>query len=163
MAGISGLKVLNIRQQWPKLRVEPAPMPQAEVHREAGGLKIDQTGGRRAVGIYPPLELSERVAHLARQAVLEGIARVAQEGDRYAAIHTGEDVIVELSFEAMFRPRGIKLDPPPAEPPRLHYTPDRVTRDWKLGEVAYHMEQEGKITKLWLSDYDVNRDFNLEG
>ena len=28
---------------------------------------------------------------------------------------------------------------------------------------AYRMEQEGKVTKLWLSDYDVNRDFDLEG
>lgn len=68
MAGITGLKLLNIRQQWPKLRVEPAPMPQAEVLREPGGLEIDQTGGRRAMGIYPPLELGERLAHLARQA-----------------------------------------------------------------------------------------------
>ena len=163
MSGLAGMKLLNIRQQLPRLGVQPAAMPRYETVRERGGLEIDQTAGRRALGMYPPVELSGRLAELARQAVLEGTARVAREGDRYAAIHTGEDVIVELAFESMFRPKGVALDPPPSEPPRLRYTPDRVTRHWKLGEVAYRMEQEGKVTKLWLTDYDVNRDFDLEG
>lgn len=163
MPGLSGMKLLNIRQQWPKLGIQPAVMPQTEVRRDPGGLEIDQTAGRRALGIYPPIELGERLAELSRQAVLEGTARIAQEGDRYAAIHKGEDVTVELSFESMFRPKGVELDPPPSEPPRIRYTPDRLTFNWRLGEVAYRMEQDGKVTKLWLSDYDVNRDFNLEG
>lgn len=163
MSGLPGLKLVNIRQQYAKLNVDPAPMPQAEVVRERGGLEIDQTAGRRAMGMYPPIELSTRLADLSRQAVLEGTARIAQEGDRYAAIHKGEDVIVELSFESMFRPTGVDLVPPPSEPPRMQYTPHRVTRDWRPGEVSYRMEQDGKVTKLWLSDYNVNSDFNLGG
>lgn len=138
-------------------------MPQLDIERERGGLEIDQSDGRRAVGMYPPLELTERIAALSRQAVLEGTARIAQEGDRYAAIHTGENVIAELAFESSFREKGVVPTPPPSQPPKLHYTPDRVTRRWHLGEVSYRMAQDGKVTKLWLSDYDVNRDFNVEG
>lgn len=148
------LKILNIEQTWPQLHIKPAAMPQMDVKRERGGLEIDQTANRRTVGIYPPIELGGRLAELSREAVLEGIARVAREGDRYAAVYSGEDVIVELSYEAMFRPTGLDLVPPPYEPPRMQYTPDRLTLDWQLGEVSFRMAQEGKITKLWLSDDD---------
>ena len=68
------MKLLNIRQQLPRLGVQPAAMPRYETVRERGGLEIDQTAGRRALGMYPPVELSGRLAELARQAVLEGTA-----------------------------------------------------------------------------------------
>lgn len=157
------LKLLNIEQQWPQLHIQPAAMPRFDLHRERGGVEIDQTPGRRTLGMYPPIELGGRIADLAYEAVLEGIARKAQEGDRYAAIHSGEDVIVELAHEAMFRPVGVELYPSPYEPPHVRYTPDRLTFVWQPGVVSYRMAQDGKVTKLWLSDYNRNGSFNLEG
>lgn len=157
------VKLLNIVQQWPQLHIQPAAMPRFELHRERGGLEVDQTSGRRTLGMYPPFELGDRIADLAYEAVLEGTARRAQEGDRYAAIHTGEDVPVELAYESMFRPIGVELDPPPYEPPHIRYTPDRLTFAWQPGVVSYRMAQDGKVTKLWLSDYNRVGSFNWEG
>lgn len=161
MPGIPGMKLLYLRQQFPKLYME-STFPQVEMTRERGQLEIDQTANRRAVGMYSPVELVERLSQLSREAVLEGIGRVAQEGDRAANIHTGEDVIVELSFEAMFRSPGLRLEPPPYEPPRMRYTPERLITHWHMGEIAYRLER-GRIVKLWLDDYDVNRDFIRRG
>lgn len=60
-----------------------------------GELEIDQSKAWDALGVGGILLAMNRLYKQARQAALEGIASIAQRGDRLAAIHKGGDAIVE--------------------------------------------------------------------
>ncbi|MBB3908589.1 DUF6470 family protein [Anoxybacteroides rupiense] len=67
-------------------------------------LTIDQSKAWSDMGLIGPLASSREFAQEGRQAVLEGISRRAQEGDRLMKIEDKENVIAEMEKE-----KGIRL------------------------------------------------------
>ncbi len=79
---------LDIQQRWPQVQIQRRPpVLEIEPNREL-------PGWRR------PLQQARKAAAEAQRAVLDGIARVAQEGDRLAQIERGASVAEVVAGEA---------------------------------------------------------------
>ncbi|HWR06979.1 DUF6470 family protein [Sporomusa sp.] len=70
-----------------------------EIRQPRGELEIDYTPLRASYGIKDPAEFSRDCAEYGRQAGLEAVGRIAQEGDRMAAIESGEAAIPNIAAD----------------------------------------------------------------
>lgn len=91
--------------------------------RPYGVLEIDQSPCRASYGIYEHPEFVRQMAELGRQTALETIGRIAQEGDRMAAIETGEPVFANLAAEATIQ-EVPDITIVPISKPDIRYTPN---------------------------------------
>ncbi|SDF79588.1 DUF6470 family protein [Sporolituus thermophilus] len=122
------------------LKTTPARLEMAteaarvEIRQPKGELYIDQAPCRASRGIYGVSEFARVNAEEGRRTALETVGRIAAEGDRMAAIETGEDAIVNMATESNF-------PPPPditwayVEPPIIRYTARPVEIDVQSGRV----------------------------
>ncbi|WP_235885914.1 DUF6470 family protein [Paenibacillus cymbidii] len=86
----------SIRQ--PKATYEMKRIPsQLEIHSQQADMKIDQMRAWDALGLGNVLESMHRIYAQARTVALQGIERIVQDGNRMAAIHTGENAIAEIA------------------------------------------------------------------
>ncbi|WP_256205591.1 DUF6470 family protein, partial [Calditerricola satsumensis] len=82
-----------------------------------------------------PLTLARDCAAEGREAALDGIARIAEEGDRLRAIETGENAIAAIAAEKALPPPAdftIALMPSPFSV-KMRYEPTRLLLHWELG------------------------------
>lgn len=73
------------------------PAATLEISTEAAKLLIDQSQAWRDMGLLTPLEAGKQAAQKGMQAVAEGTARRAREGDQMMHIETGGDKIAQIA------------------------------------------------------------------
>jgi hypothetical protein len=81
-----------------KLRQIPAEM---RIEQPKGSMHIDQSKAWDALGRANILEVMHRIYDQSRQLALEGIARIAQEGDRLMDITREPNAVANMAAEKM--------------------------------------------------------------
>ncbi|WP_025027199.1 DUF6470 family protein [Caldalkalibacillus mannanilyticus] len=90
----------GVRLEQPKAEMEIQTKPLTiDIEREKGSMDIDQSRSWAAYGLMNPVEMTARIMDQVKNNVKESIAKIAQDGDRMAAIHRSTDVIAELASE----------------------------------------------------------------
>jgi len=115
------------------METEPATI---EIRQPKGELEIDWRPFRASLGIKGPAEFSRDCAVLGRQTALETIGRIAQDGDRLAAIESDENAVVALAIESATPPEP-EITWAHLEPPRIHYTAHQPIISPSPGRVNY--------------------------
>lgn len=91
--------VLHLHTTLPQVEMSTEPA-KLEIHQAQGQLEIDQTPCRYSIGLKNFHDMARDIAQEGRQAVLDGIARIAEEGDRMAHIENKEDAIVNIARDS---------------------------------------------------------------
>lgn len=155
----------------PRLSIDTEPAT-VEISQPKGELEIDWDPFRASYGIKTSSQFARDCAELGRQAVLEGIGRIAEEGDRMAKTKSGEDAIVAMAAESSSPPvpeiTWAYLEPPSirytAHPPIFKPTPGHlnielergtINMDYKPATVDIRMAQYPSI-KMWVTDSSVD-------
>jgi len=73
--------------------------PTIDIERQKGSMEIDQKRSWEAYGIMSPFDMTKQIHSQTIQNVHKTIAKIAQNGDRMAAIHKSTNVISELASE----------------------------------------------------------------
>ncbi|HZG59675.1 MAG TPA: DUF6470 family protein [Anoxybacillus sp.] len=105
--------VQHIEQPKADLHIEQPPAT-ITIDSQPARLTIDQSKAWNDMGLMGPLASTRKFAQEGRQALLEGIARRAQEGDQLMKIENGGNPIAVLATEKGLRPYkelGIKFIP----------------------------------------------------
>jgi len=90
---------LDIQQ--PKAKQELTTTPaKLEIDANPGQLIIDNSGWHDALGHGPTLQAFNRIYSECRNIAMQGIAKIVEDGNRMAAIHTGENAIAALAQES---------------------------------------------------------------
>ncbi|NPV27621.1 MAG: hypothetical protein HPY81_09345 [Firmicutes bacterium] len=160
--------LLRIDQIWGRLGLElTAPFLQIAVthHRFAVNhtqpvlsvrpdrleLDIDTTAAREDLGLYDPNRFWHAWAAQGAAVAVEATAKIAEEGDRLAAIETGEtDAIANIARENTTPDDEFDVGLVPQHPPEIrwrevpgeqHYAPGEVTVDLKPGCVDVELRR----------------------
>ncbi len=140
-----------------------------EIRSPKGKLEIDQTPCRYSYGIKNNTDFSRDNAQTGYQAALEAIARIAQEGDRMAAIESHEDAIINMAIEAnIAEPLDVTLAR--IANPDIRYTPQPVEYNPTPGKLNIQVEmgtvdnqlQRGKVD-ITVADYGSVKFWTSEG
>jgi hypothetical protein len=166
--------ILGLNIEKPIQRIE---QPKAELHIEQppatltidskpARLTIDQSKAWSDMGLFGPLAFTRKFAEEGRQALLEGIARRAQEGDQLMKIENDDNAIAAIATEKGLHPYkqlGIKFIPS-ANSVDIAYQPgyldikidtnkpiigakvNRPIHEYKPGDVSGYMIQYPSIT-----------------
>ena len=132
--------VLSIRQ--PRAQVKMTSMP-AELNTRTEHIKvrIDQSQCFSESGLKRVFELSDELAARARQAVLEGIAAVAVEGNRMSMIENKSNAVVEIALDKTFTPPAdFNVDLMPKSRPKIEFEGGKVHFDPVLGGVNIEVQ-----------------------
>lgn len=136
---------LQMTSTQPKVKMEQ-PAAILEISTKAAKLQIDQSQAWRDMGLFTPLEAGKRAADAGMQAVKEGTARRAREGEQMMHIENGGNAIAQIaksSLEIQPVRSGIEWIPS-ADAVKSTYvpgsidikiTPQNVKYDVRLGEI----------------------------
>jgi hypothetical protein len=150
----------------PKATIEmETVLPRVEIEQRQGTLNIDQSRAWHALGVGGSLQMMDSIYSLARNVALEGIGRIAERGDRLAAIHTGANAIADIGQEEAFRFHEFNYMGPASvdnvdiryEPGELvinaqqgridiRVTPNRPEVEYTRGKLDIYVEQYAKVT-----------------
>jgi hypothetical protein len=85
----------------PKATQEITTTPaKLEIQTEPGTLSIDNSQWHDALGHGPFLEMMNRIYSESKNIVLQAISKIVEDGNRLAAIQTGENTIAALAVES---------------------------------------------------------------
>jgi len=73
--------------------------PKLDIHSEKGVLYIDSSKAWDALGHGPFLETMNKIYSRAHEVVMQGIAKIVEDGNRMAAIQNGGNAIAEIAKE----------------------------------------------------------------
>ncbi|CQR70456.1 hypothetical protein SOV_39890 [Sporomusa ovata DSM 2662] len=180
---------LNISQQYAKINITTAradmrlstTRPQlmidtepavVEISQPKGELEIDWEPFWSSIGLKTPSQFSRDCAELGRQTAMETIARIAQDGNRMAAIESKEDAMVAMAADSTLQPVPevvwAHLEPPvihyTARPPVFNPSPGSVkynfvrgtvNMDYLPAQVNISMAQYSSV-KMWVTDNSVD-------
>ena len=118
-----------------------------EINQPKGKLEIDGTPFRYSIGIKNSSDFSRDFAQEGHSAALEGIGRIAAEGDRMAAIETGEDVIAALAAESIYS-EVPSITWASTSPPDIKYIAAPTQFEPKEGRIHYNNQQGSVDLKL---------------
>lgn len=104
------------------------------VEREPTVVQIDQSACFAEAGLKNALELSRENAEMGRMAVLEGIARRADEGNMLAGIETGVSAIAEIAAQNLDTAKDFTIAFIPQSRPTINITGSFYLR-WEIGGV----------------------------
>lgn len=105
------------------------PKANISIHTSKGKLTIDQTQAWEEANLMSPLRLSKRHAQAAKQAVLGGIQKRAQQGAQLIDIHLGGNMIAQQAIQnghRTYRPPSLTYIPSPLSV-KTHYEKGQVT------------------------------------
>lgn len=88
----------SIRQPRPTFEMRREP-PSLSIEQPRGELTIDQSRAWDALAVGGHLTMMSRINLQGPRIALETIGKIAERGDRLAAIHTGENAIAEIAAE----------------------------------------------------------------
>lgn len=92
-------------------------------------IEIDQHDAFASAGLKSIGELSQEAAKLGYEQAMAYIAQTAQEGDRFAAIQTGENVVANLASEHSTQYYDFNVAAMPSEPVHFNARPWKVVFD----------------------------------
>ncbi|HWR45787.1 DUF6470 family protein [Sporomusa sp.] len=162
---------LGIKTTSPKISME-TQAAKLEIRQPRGELEIDNRPFRASYGIKDHSEFLRDRAELGRQTALEAVGRIAEEGDRMAAIESGEAAIANIAADANSPPVP-EITWAPLEKPIIQYIahkpeftpvkgnltiniqPGTVDYDYRPGEVNIRMAQYPSIT-MWTTDSTID-------
>lgn len=82
----------------PKASIEiRQPRGEQEIHSPSGKLTIDSSRAWSALGVGSNLRWMDHIHDVARDIALQSVGRIAEKGDRLAAIHEGGNPIPDLA------------------------------------------------------------------
>lgn len=87
---------LTMSSTKPQVKMEQ-PAATLEISTEAAKLQIDQSQAWRDMGLLTPLEAGDQAAQKGMQAVKEGTARRAREGEQMMHIENGGNAIAQIA------------------------------------------------------------------
>ncbi len=136
----------------PQLQMERTP-PELRIARHAPQVSMDFSEYRRAVGVRSPVDFAQNNAAEGRATVVEGIGRIAAEGDQLMRIEEGvgfadiaqtrsEPQEAELTLAPVPVPRRTTVDPGGVT---MSFTPGDVRISAQLAPVRINY-QPGKVT-----------------
>ena len=129
---------LNLQSPPPKVQKETTPAT-LEIRQPWGELTIDTTPCRYSIGLKNNADFARDNAALGRQAVMEGIARVVQEGTQYARIESKSDAFAEIAAaSSISEVTGLTLAP--IEAPDIHYQAKPVQFNPVAGNINYTVQ-----------------------
>jgi hypothetical protein len=160
---------LNIVPPQLQLDTEAAKL---EIRQPKGTLEIDGTPFRYSYGIKNWQSFSRDNAQDSRNAGLQAIAEIAQEGDRMALIESKEEAVVAIAAQTNF-PEMRELTWAPLEKPDIHYTLNRPQTNFIPGKFDLNLQrgsvqnnyQPGKVDisitqypsiRMWTSEPKVD-------
>ncbi|WP_371372082.1 DUF6470 family protein [Sporomusa aerivorans] len=126
---------MNMTTTRPELVIDTEPAT-VEISQPKGELEIDWDPFRASYGIKTSSQFSRDCADLGRQAALEAIGRIAEEGNRMAQIESGEDAPVVMSAESTMQPAPEVVWSWLA-PPDIHYTAHQPVFNPSPGSLRY--------------------------
>lgn len=126
---------MQLRTRRAELQIKPEPAT-VEISSPRGELHIDQAPCRYSLGIKNYTDFSRDFAREGKQAVLEGISRIAQEGTRLASIEKGGNPIAEIAKEAT-RPQPRTVTMVPIQPPIISYKAKPVEYNPSRGQLRF--------------------------
>lgn len=122
----------------PKLQLETTPAT-VEIHQSQGELTIDQTPCRYSIGLKNISDFSRDIANQGKQAVLDTIGSIAEDGDRMGAIENKGDSIAQMAADSTIEePPGITLVP--IDAPIIRYEANPVQFNPTPGKINYFVE-----------------------
>ncbi len=135
---------LTIRTKYPQVLVD-YQWPTAQIRQQVGSfeyeyhgpkIEIDQQDALNELGMGNLDHLVRTSAAAGRQAAVDGIARRAREGDRFAREMIRQDTAVQLAKEQMFDEiPEINVDVAPKSRPKLLVSMNSAFR-WRSGGAA---------------------------
>jgi len=124
---------LNLQSPPPKVQTETTPAT-LEIRQPWGELTIDTTPCRYSIGFKNNTDFARDNASLGKQAVMDGIARITQEGTRYAQIESKSDAFVDIAANSgISEAPGITLGH--IEAPDIHYQANPVQYNATAGSL----------------------------
>ena len=124
---------LNLQSPPPKVQIETTAAT-LEIHQPGGELTIDTTPCRYSIGFKNNVDFARDNAALGRQAVMNGIARIAEEGNQYAQIESKSDAIADIAAGSFFSEvPGLTLAH--IDAPEIHYQANSVQFNATLGKI----------------------------
>ena len=124
---------LNLQSPPPIVQTETTPAT-LDIRQPRGELTIDSTPCRYSIGLKNNTDFARDNAALGKQAVMEGIARVAQEGTQYARIESNADAFADIAANSSISEvPGITLAH--IEAPDIHYQANPVQFNATLGKI----------------------------
>ncbi|AFH59222.1 DUF6470 family protein [Paenibacillus caseinilyticus] len=127
----------QISQSPASLEISTTPAKH-DYHTEGGKLTIDNSAWRDALGNGPHLEVMNRIYSKSQSIALQGIAKIVEDGNRMAAIHTKENAIAALAADSTkdidFR-EYMYMGDAAYDNIDLNYEPARVIRDIQPAQV----------------------------
>jgi len=139
MAVRNSLPRLDITYHWPRARVQQE-IGHFSVDYSGPTMIIDQQEAMNELGMGNLEHLLRTKVIAAKQEVLEGIARRAREGDRFAREMTAQDTVVQLAKEYCRDDiPEVNLTVAPQTRPRIimHY---QMQMQWNAGKFAIDWE-----------------------
>ncbi|WP_069650367.1 DUF6470 family protein [Caloranaerobacter ferrireducens] len=125
---------MNIRQPKGEQNIETT-MPRVKIESEKPRVIIDQYQCFAESGLKNYLDLEKQAAMLGYQRVLEGIARIVEDGNRMAQIENGmPPAIPELAEKNAWEEFDYNIDIIPKSRPKIDVE-GSLNIDWELGKV----------------------------
>lgn len=155
---------MQLQTQQAKLQIETEPAT-VEITASKGKLLIDHTPWRYSLGIKNNVDFVKDAAAEGKQAALEAIARLAQQGRRLADISGGGNAIAQLAKESTRQPQRSLTFAPLAGPDisyemtpvrynsqpaqlRIHATVGSVSNETQPGSVSMQITQYPSL-RMW--------------
>ena len=147
----------RLKIEQPRLDIEmEQEHVKAEINTTAIKIDIDQSEAWKALGRLPATEFSKSIRDKTDQVVQDYIAKVVDQGNRFAAIHLKEDPIPqfaadndinfsELYYEGRASVNNVKYNVKPAE----------VDIKWRGGEVFYQVQTHKPIIEYQPADLNL--------
>lgn len=160
----------HIEQPKAELQIQqPAAILSIETTR--GQLHIDSSQARRDLGLIGPLESTKNYAEKGRQAVLDGIARRASQGQQLKSIGKGGNALASIiaqNTNVEKKPLSIKFVPS-VNSVKTSYTPASVDINFETNKPKIdatinkpiHDYQPGKVTGEMLQNPTIKIDVQM--
>ncbi|SCW58555.1 hypothetical protein SAMN04487970_101792 [Paenibacillus tianmuensis] len=165
---------VDIRSPMGQLSIDQQPA-QMDFHSEPGELLIDSSAAWSALGSGPHMEWLNSIYSQIPNIVLQGIAKIVEDGNRMAQITNPRNAFAELAQNALSNESSIEYvgpasyfnvkiqyEPKPAvthiEPvkPDIQYTPMKPEFEYNPGRVEVYLKQRNWID-IQVTTYDWYR------
>ncbi|WEG11250.1 DUF6470 family protein [Pullulanibacillus sp. KACC 23026] len=132
--------VMEIEQQPADLSIKQTPA-QMDITKTPSHLEIDQEEAWEQLGFKPLSVLTRDAAEDAKQAAVEAVGEIAQEGDQLAHIENKSNTVAAIvSSKANPAPSDSGNGfIPTSELVKINYTPSELHINWKLGETEINV------------------------
>lgn len=129
---------LNLQSPPPKVQTETTPTTM-EIRQPRGELTIDSTPCRYSIGLKNNADFARDNAALGKQAIMNAIARITQEGTQYARIESNSDAFADIAANSGFS-EVPSLTLAHIAAPDIHYQANPVQLNVTLGKINSSIE-----------------------